>query len=91
MSGKKQVKPCGKNFEIIFADSTNFKAVKEDVKQFSEKTKTNLWYRIENTETETNCICFIAVRGFKVFELTISRPINFNHFVVYKKTQTAIK
>ena len=37
MSGKKQVKPCGKDFKIIFADRTNFKAVKEDVKQFSEK------------------------------------------------------
>ena len=49
MSGKKQVKPCGNNFEIVVADCTYFKDVIEEVKQFSEKT--NLWYLIENTET----------------------------------------
>ena len=49
----------------------NFKDVKEEVKQFSEKTKTNLLYRIENTETDSNCTYFLAVRSLKVFELSI--------------------
>ena len=56
VSRKQQVKTRGKSFEIVVANSTNFKDVKEEVKKLSEKTK--LWYRIENTETESNCITF---------------------------------
>ena len=56
VSGKQQVKTCGKSFEIVVADNTNFKDVKEEVKQFSEKT--NLWYRTENTKRRQIALTF---------------------------------
>ena len=89
MSEKQKERTCGKNLETVVADSTNLKDIKEAVKKFRNKTKTYLWYRIENrkTETESNCTYFLAIRSFKFYEFTICTPLNFKHFIICKKTE----